>query len=128
MTEPSNKATERWWEPRRDGERTFAYLSRVLEELGAKRLAVKALKAHYDDFECPPEIDDGFNIHRLVNDLEQWRRRATREQRRRAEQVISAAVVGEFDSTKEESDRYAASARGQADLRALFNDLPGGTK
>lgn len=112
----------RWWGPRRKGERTFDYLCRVLSHLGAHRLAEKARKAHYDDFECPPEVDDGMNIHRLVADLEQWRRRATRKQRLRAGQIIEAAKEGEFDSTKEESDRYAASARGQADMKQLLED------
>lgn len=111
-----------WWEPRREDERTFAYLGRVLQELGADTLAEKALAAHYDDFDCPVEIDDGMNIHRLVRDLDQWRRKTSRERRIKAHQVIDAAKAGEFDSTKEESDRYAASARGQADMRAIFGN------
>lgn len=109
-----------WWEPRQKGERTFAYLGRVLDQLGALTLAENARNAHYDDFECPPEIDDGMNMQRLVADLERWGGRA---QRRRAAVVIAAVKVGEFDATKEESDRYAASARGQADLRALTEGL-----
>jgi hypothetical protein len=113
MTEP------RWWEPRRKGERTFAYLARVLDEIGADRLAAKAREAHYDDFECPAEIDDGMNIHRLVADLDDWRRSVTRHQRLQAGALIAAAKEGEFDSTKAESDRYATSARGQADLAAF---------
>lgn len=115
-------AGQKWWELRRNGERTFAYLARVLEELGADRLAAKARLAHYDDFECPVEVDDGLNMLRLVNDLDQWRRRSTRQQRLRAGEIIEAVKEGEFDSTKEESDRYAASARGQADMKALLKD------
>lgn len=128
MRKFESKMSSNWWEPRREGERTFAYLARVLDELGAEHLAVKARAAHYDDFECPAEIDDGMNIQRLVRDLDSWRTRATKEQRLRAGVVIDAAKAGEFDCTKEESDRYAASARGQADMKALMDDMGNGAK
>lgn len=115
--------SEPWWQPRRSGQRTFEYLERVLNQLGAYELAKNAAAAHYDDFECPPELDDGMNIHRLIADLEAWSRKTNRANRLMARIVIEHAKAGEFDSTKEESDRYVASARGQADLAALTDPI-----
>lgn len=59
------------WRPRQDGERTAPYLARVLDELGPHfaQLAANARALHYDDYFCPPDVDDGANIHRLVADL-----------------------------------------------------------
>jgi hypothetical protein len=114
---------ECWWEPRRPGERTFAYLARVLDELGADQLAANARAAHYDDFECPEEIDDGLNMHRLIRDLDSWARGTNRAARFRTRVMIAAVKAGEFDSTKEESDRYAASARGQRDMVGLLDSI-----
>ena len=112
-------ADEQWWEPRRDGEPTAQYLARVLEELGATDVAANARALHYDDFLCPVEVDDGFNIHRLIRDVTQWAN--THNQPRRARIVTAAAVVGEFDSTAAESAAWAQSPEGQelfAELRA----------
>jgi hypothetical protein len=110
----------RWWQPRRDGEPTADYLGRVLDDLGHPNMADRARRAHFDDFFCPPEIDDGANIHRLVFEVTDWARSASREQRHRAVAVIDAAKDGEFDGTWEEADRWAASADGRAAFRELL--------
>jgi hypothetical protein len=110
----------RWWHPRRDDEPTADYLARVLDELGHTDMARRALLAHFDDYFCPPDVDDGANIHRLVAELDSWARSATRDQRHRARAVIEAAKDGEFDGTRAEADRWAASADGQAAFHELF--------
>lgn len=109
----------RWWEPRRDGEMTTVFLGRVLDELGLATLARRAREGHFDDYFCPPGIDDGMNIHRLIAELQRcWRQQ--REKRERIDVLIDAAKRGEFDGTKEESDRWAASKEGQAVFRSLL--------
>lgn len=109
-----------WWERRRDGEPTAEYLARVLGELGADHLANKARLFHFDDYFCPPSVDDGANIHRLIAAVQDWSRSATREQRDRAKVVIKAATDGEFDGTREESDQWARSPQGQQVFRDLI--------
>jgi hypothetical protein len=106
--------TECWWEPRREGEPTRDYLARVLDDLGAPDLAARALQAHYDDYLCPPAIDDGANIHRLIAAVQDWSRSSTRLQRERAKAVVVAARDGEFDGTRAEASEWAASPDGQA--------------
>jgi hypothetical protein len=108
-----------WWQRRRDGEATAVYLGRVLEDLGARDLAIKARRCHYDDYFCPDTVDDGFNIHRLIFELENWSRSATRDQRDRAKVMIRAARDGEFDGTREESEQWATSETGQEVFREL---------
>lgn len=109
-----------WWEPRRDGEATAAYLARVLDALGADALANKARLFHYDDFFCPDTVDDGANIPRLIANVRGWSRSATRDQRERAKVVMTAAKDGEFDGTRAEADAWAASPDGQAAFRDLI--------
>lgn len=111
-----------WWEPRRGYESTAVYLARVLAELGADHLADKARLCHFDDYFCPDSIDDGANIHRLVSEVDEWARSVSRDQRGRAQVVVAAAKRGEFDGTREESERWAASADGQAVFRDLIED------
>lgn len=108
-----------WWEPRRDGEPTNDYLARVLDELGAADVAAKALAYHFDDYFCPPDIDDGGNMQRLVAAITDWSRSATRAQRERAKVLTSAVKRGEFDGTRAESTAWAASADGQATFAAF---------
>lgn len=108
-----------WWEHRRDGEPTADYLARVLDELGADHVANKARLYHFDDYFCPPSVDDGANIHRLIDAVLDWSRSATRDQRERAKAVMAAAKDGEFDGTKAESEQWARSPDG----RAMFRDL-----
>jgi hypothetical protein len=112
--------SDRWWQPRRDGEPTADYLARVLDELGHPDMARRALLAHFDDYFCPDGVDDGANIDRLVAELDSWARSATRDQRHRARAVIEAAKTGEFDGTKAESEQWAASPDGQAAFRAVL--------
>jgi hypothetical protein len=110
------------WETRRPGEMTTVYLGRVLEEfLGLKDMARRAREGHFDDYFCPPEIDDGLNMHRLVGELEDKGRGLNRNspQFKRIMQVREAVVLGEFDGTKEESQRWAASKEGQELFRQL---------
>lgn len=115
--------TTHWWERRRSGEPTATYLGRVLEDLGARDLATKARRCHYDDYFCPDKVDDGFNIHRLISELVDWSRSATRDQRDRAKVMIQAATDGEFDGTREESEQWAASETGQEVFRELIGDI-----
>ncbi|MGH3548888.1 MAG: hypothetical protein ACRDQU_12420 [Pseudonocardiaceae bacterium] len=114
-----------WWEPRRDGEATAVYLARVLDELGADEMAGRARLCHFDDYFCPDEVDDGANINRLVAELADWKRSATRDQRLRAHAVTEEAKAGEFDGTREESNRWAASKNGREVFRELVGDLTG---
>lgn len=113
----------RWWQPRREGEPTAGYLGRVLDELGNADMARRALLAHFDDYFCPDHVDDGANIHRLVAELEDWARSATRDQRLRARAVIEAAKDGAFDGTRAEADQWAASPDGQAVFRELLGEF-----
>lgn len=112
----------RWWEPRRDGEATADYLARVLEELGAPALAARARAFHYDDYLCPPDVDDGANIQRLVLAVCAWA--DTHGQPHRARVVAEAAKHGEFDGTSEESGAWARSEDGQAAFRELVASPP----
>ena len=103
---------EPWWEDRRENEQTPDYLGRVLDEAGLPDLARNARAAHYDDFHAPAEVADGLEIIRLVRDL----RRAARAEPEKADRIAvieNATRRGEFDATKAESDRWAASKDGQ---------------
>ncbi|TNC19087.1 hypothetical protein [Amycolatopsis alkalitolerans] len=119
--------TERWWAPRREGEATADYLARVLDELGADELAEQARACHFDDYRCPPDVDDGANIHRLVAAIEKWAMLpkhvydplADRWGDLRAGAVIDAAKTGEFDGTWEEARAWAESPEGGA----MFDEL-----
>lgn len=108
-----------WWESRRDNEATAEYLARVLDELGNADMAARARLAHFDDYFCPDDVDDGANILRLVVELRDWARSATRDQRHRAHVLIEAAEDGEFDGTSQEARQWAASPDGQATFRAF---------
>jgi hypothetical protein len=115
--------TAYWWERRRDGERTSVYLARVLGELGPAfgQVANYAEACHYDDFRCPPDVDDGMNISRLLADIlrvVQVQDHAALKQRGMA--VAQAAKDGEFDATKAEADEWAQSEDGQAAYRLLL--------
>ena len=109
-----------WWESRREGEATYAYLTRVIDELGPPfaHLSRAAEAKHYDDFFCPPEIDDGFNINRLVRDLLAVPVQDS-ELKRKAIDVSIAAKNGEFDATSEEAKAWGQSPDGKAAFNAL---------
>ena len=84
----------------------------MLDEAGLPDLACNARAAHYDDFHAPAEVADGLEILRLVRDL----RRAARAEPGKADRIAvieNATRRGEFDATKAESDRWAASKDGQ---------------
>lgn len=106
-----------WWQRRRHNEPTAEYLGRVLDELGAAELAANARALHYDDYRCPPHIDDGMNIHRLIAELWHWARLHPADGR--AQPVITAAENGEFDGTEAEARAWVSSEDGQATLREL---------
>ena len=110
---------EPWWEGRRENEQTPDYLGRVLDEAGLPELARNARAAHYDDFHAPAEVADGLEIIRLVRDL----RRAARAEPEKADRIAvieNATRRGEFDATKAESDRWAASKDGQDTFAELL--------
>jgi len=114
---------ERWWKPRRDDEVVTAeFLGRVLQELGATEIAARARLGHFDDYFAPSEIADGLELIHLVTELDRWSRGTNRAARLRARVVIAAVKEGEFDGTKAESDRWAASADGQTAFNALVKD------
>lgn len=112
---------EYWWERRRDGEPTAAYLARVLDLLGEPYAAVAtaARALHFDDYFCPEEIDDGANIHRLVAAIA-CVKPADQALKRRATRVAVAAKEGEFDGTREESREWARSPQGRAAFAELL--------
>jgi hypothetical protein len=108
---------ERWWEPRRlDEPVTAEFLGRVLDELGTADLAHRARLGHFDDYFAPAEVADGFELIRLVRELQGWGRGTNRVARLRARVVIDAVKRGEFDGTREEAQRWAASLDGQEAL------------
>lgn len=111
-----------WWEPRREGERTSVFLARVLNELGPEfaQIANHAEANHYDDFFCPPEVDDGMNMHRLLRDmLAVIQVLDDKELKNRAMNVAQAAKDGQFDGTTGEAQEWGQSPDGQA----AFNEL-----
>lgn len=117
--------TDYAWETRKQGEETAAYLGRVLEDyLGLREMADRARKGHFDDYFCPPDIADGLETLRLVNELAAKMRTISSftPQWTRIKEVRDAVIAGEFDSTKEESDRWAASEDGQETFKLLLDD------
>jgi len=113
------------WEQRRPGELTSAYLGRVLDHVAGPGRALgdmprRAREAHFDDYACPPDVDDGMNMHRLVGELRERAVRLDAAKRELIYAVVSAVIDGEFDGTLEESERWAASADGQAAFRELL--------
>jgi hypothetical protein len=110
---------------RRPNEQTPDYLGRVLAWAGMPELAERARLGHFDDFHAPAEVADGMEIVRLVGELRVEAKKTTdpngnpyspdarRMRADRAAQIENAARRGEFDATKAESDRWAASKGGQ---------------
>jgi hypothetical protein len=108
------------WKTRGEGEATAEYLGRVLEDYaGLPDLAMRARAFHFDDYFAPPEVATGTELHVLVDELTRVARHASGKQRARAHTVIDAVKNGEFDGTKEESERWMASPDGQAAVRLL---------
>jgi hypothetical protein len=95
----------------------------VLDWLGLNDMARRARGGHFDDFFAPREVADGLEILRLYNELRAAARAlqlsGQRDRLRRTLAVADAVKAGEFDATKEESDRWAASKDGQDTMRAL---------
>lgn len=129
-----------WWEPRREGEMTPEYLGRVLADIGLPDLAERARLGHFDDFHAPADVADGFELVRLVVELRAeaekvadpfghpFRMDTITMRRERIAAVENAVRRGEFDATREESDRWAASKAGQdtfAELLASRATRPG---
>lgn len=111
------------WERRRPGEQTVTYLGRVLDDyLGFADMARRAREGHFDDYFAPVEVADGQEITRLVNELGAKAQVVAKADRPRVLAVRQAAMTGEFDGTKEESDRWAAGRGGQE----AFKDVLGG--
>jgi len=109
------------WERRRADEQTPTYLGRVLDDyLGLAAMARRAREGHFDDYFAPPEVADGLEILRLVNELHAKTLVVAKSDRPRICEVIEAVKVGEFDATREESDRWAASKDGQDTMRELL--------
>lgn len=111
------------WEHRRPGELTTVYLGRVLDDyLELPEMARRAREGHFDDYFAPAEVADGFELIRLVKELNVIARGTNRAERLRIREVTAAVKDGEFDGTPQEAARWEASADGQAamsDLRAL---------
>lgn len=108
--------------PRRDGESTMEYLGRNLDAVGLHDMARRARLGHFDDYFCPDDVNDGMNINRLVAELRmQARVQVNSTSRMMINELAEMAIDGEFDGTKEESDRWAKSPDGQR----VFNELLG---
>ena len=82
----------------------------------------RARQAHFDDYFAPPEVADGFELHRLVNELDHRKRKLGPDKRAKIELVKKAVIEGEFDGTAEESARWAASKEGQETFRQLLGE------
>lgn len=103
-----------WWEGRRDNELTPDYLGRVLEECGCEGMAAVARMGSYDDW----HDEDGLGTVRLVTDLREAAVLfADHEEQIRA--VENGVRRGEFDATKAEGDRWAASKVGRETMAAV---------
>lgn len=122
MTPLSDSESSVWWERRRPGEPTPSYLGRVLDELGFASMARRAREGHFDDFFAPAEVADGMEILRLYNELRGKLTVVRKAERPRVQAVMEAVKTGEFDATKEESDRWAASKDGQDTMRMLLDE------
>ena len=98
------------------------YLGRTLDACGLHNMADRARLGHYDDYFCPPDVENAaFNNNRLVEELKtQYRVQVSNRQRILIGEVIQQAMDGEFDGTKEESDAWARSVEGQAVFNELF--------
>ena len=109
-----------WGGGRRPGEQTPNYLGRVLDWVGGLGdMPRRAREGQFDDRFAPPEVADGLEILHLVHELERRKRKLGPESRRRVALVVAAVKAGEFDATREESDRWAVSKDGQDTLRLL---------
>ncbi len=109
------------WARRRAGEQTPTYLGRVLEDyLGLPAMARRAREGHFDDYFAPAEVADGMEILRLYGELRGKAQIVRRADRARILEVAEAVKAGEFDATREESDRWASSKDGQDAMRALL--------
>lgn len=115
-----------WWAPRQPGERTTQYLGRVLDIVGLPEMARRARQGHFDDYFCPPDVDDGLNIHRLVAELGEHRDQSNGNRRKDIQALIDGAKDGEFDGTKAESEEWARSAQGRATFERLLGVDYGG--
>lgn len=108
--------------PRKPGESTMNYLARTLKTVGLNDMARRAELGHFDDYFCPPEVDDGMNINRLVNELSSAAKvQPTTAQRDQIAAVVDMAMSGEFDGTREESERWAKSKDGQETMKEFHN-------
>jgi hypothetical protein len=97
------------------------FLARVLQAVGLTDMAARARLGHFDDHVCPPHIDDGFNIHRLVEELDRAAAAAKPKNRRKDIEAIGrAAREGEFAATEVESKEWAASPDGLETFRQLI--------
>lgn len=111
------------WERRRPDEPTPTYLGRVLNDyLGFPAMARRAREGHFDDFAASREVADGLEIMRLVNELAGKAQVVGKADRPKVLAVREAAMTGEFDATKAESDRWAVSKDGQDTMRLLMGD------
>lgn len=120
MSRRSKPEQSYWWERRRAGEQTPEYLGRVLDALGFPAMARRAREGHFDDFFAPAEVADGMEILRLHNELRGKLSVIRKADRARVRAVMEAVKSGEFDATKEESDRWAASKDGQETMALLL--------
>jgi hypothetical protein len=120
VTLPTHSKSQFPWERRRQGELTPMYLGRVLEAVDVGDMPRRAREGHFDDYAAPSEVADGLELIYLVTELERRKRKLGPAGRSYVDAVITAVKEGEFDATLQESDRWAASADGQATFRQLL--------
>lgn len=120
-----------WWQLEpfeiRRGASTSEYLARVLNACGLQELAGRAAAKHFDDYFCPPEVDDGMNMHRLIGELDRAVKAVSSDSSlvARIGRIRAAVLDGEFDGTKAESDQWARSPEGRAVMEELVKPAKG---
>jgi hypothetical protein len=84
-------------------------LAQELDKAHLHALAVRARADEFHDFKSPHAMPEML----LVTELRKTGGRAANE-------IAQRVINGEFDATKEESDRWAESPEGQAIMRELL--------
>jgi hypothetical protein len=108
-----------------DSEHTTAKLARALEPVLAipRDMVERARTGYYHDFMSPLDFPET----QLVADLRAVaaNRSLARSDRQEIERLAQRVIAGEFDASKEESDAWAASPKGQETFGSLLRQHPG---
>jgi hypothetical protein len=92
-------------------EPTTEKLAKALEAVNAPAIMIKrAREGYYDDYKSPLAFPE-MQLHQDAHNAG-------------LETIKAAVEAGEFDSTKEESDEWAASPEGQATFAELVKPRP----